>query len=205
MTACSTKSAAGWSRRPIASPYSRFDGGSHERSFFKEYPSPADFVPPALAKLPAGETRRQPVPRLPRKPILPQAVVPNLPRFGDCHLFWSQDVEGSRDSIVNRATPEGITHGSGQIYRIKANSDQLAELSRKLVFARRSPMPTLDGIQDDVWVTERSDRLLLINLGQNTVHKTVLWKGASRELALPPFEVVEFPSSTIKPQKTAAQ
>lgn len=120
-------------------------------------------------------------------------------------LVWAssspvEDVEGKRDWPINRAaqstssTLQAIPYGSGRIYRTSSKTRELAAAVLKVGFAdqRQDPNPIqpIDAQADSVWMSEFSDKLLLLNFGKKPLTRTIHWRGQSRQVLLPPFEIV---------------
>jgi hypothetical protein len=90
------------------------------------------------------------------------------------------DVEGRDDHPFN--TSASIGHG--RIIRLAGDYDALTAA----LVGHAHP---LDGVADNVWLTEFPDRLLLINLGDAPAQKRVTWRGREHQLELPPMEIIE--------------
>ena len=94
------------------------------------------------------------------------------------------DIEGASADPINTAASTGTGFGQGVIIRVGSDLPALAE---QLV-ALTAP---LDGVADNIWLTELSDRLLLLNLGNEPTTRSITWRNQLHDLALPPMRIVE--------------
>lgn len=116
-------------------------------------------------------------------------------------LVWAsrkqvQDVEGGTDYPMNSADRSARTpFGGGWILRTGGAAADIADAVATAVDLPRdgSARGLLDGKQDGVWCSEFNDHLLLLNLNQKPVTKSVRWRGTTTEVTLPAGEINVLP------------
>ena len=99
-----------------------------------------------------------------------------------------EDVEGNKDWIVNKADEKGLKSGLGCIYKLNMDFKETKGFLQKLIGGDQEK---IDFQEDQVWTTRFKDKILLLNIGNEKVEKTFLWKGSERCVSLQSLEIVE--------------
>jgi hypothetical protein len=95
------------------------------------------------------------------------------------------DVEGNPAEALNSATSTGTRLDHGVITRAGTTVEAIAEQLGAIT-------EPVDGVADEVWVTEFSDRLLLLNRStEQRASRQITWRGRHYAVALEPLEIVE--------------